>query len=232
MNKVLILFMSIGISLTGAAFSSEIPRQDATDHVSVLLKAELAKSYPGARIEITGPFNWVRGSLMKDVENVAVLGDNSRGAAQFLVNGGGASAEGYVSFAAWTKVPIAIRRVQPGERLTKEIFDVQDMNVATGSAHEFRGLILPASTDFSSLEARQTILEGQYPVSSGVRRVPDVKRGDSVRIQLDTGSVTLSTLGVAEEPAYINGQVRIVASQSKRQFVGKLLEGNIVEVKL
>ena len=49
-----------------------------------------------------------------------------------------------------------------------------------------------ATTDIAHLEARQTILEGQTLLSSAVERIPDVRRGDSVRVQLVSNGIMLS----------------------------------------
>jgi flagella basal body P-ring formation protein FlgA len=82
------------------------------------------------------------------------------------------------------------------------------------------------------LESRQTILQGQFITSSAVQRIPDIRRGDSVRIRMISGGLAVSTQGTAEEPGYINGKMRVMANKSKREFVGELSADGVVEVKL
>ena len=132
-------------------------------------------------------------------------------------------AEGRVTFTA--KVPARVahrRRVIPGDKLDAGNFKKIDIDVTQGQAHEMRGVILAQTTDLAGLEARQTILEGQFVVSSSVQKQPDVRRGDVVRIRLISGDLTVSLQGVVQEPAYLNGQVRVLSDRTKRELMGEL----------
>ena len=44
--------------------------------------------------------------------------------------------------------------------------------------------------------------------------------------------MSLTTAGTAEEPAYFDAPVRVMAAKTKRELVGKLLAGGVVEVRL
>lgn len=140
--------------------------------------------------------------------------------------------EGWISFASWTVAKVSTRRVRPGEPINSNYFISQKINLATGLAHEYRGVIISADSDLSRLEATQTILEGQFLMSSAVQRSPDIRRGDSIRIHLVSGELTLTTTGFAEEPGYLDKQIRVMTTKSKRELSGLLQEGGIVEVKL
>jgi flagella basal body P-ring formation protein FlgA len=214
-----------------AAITSPLHSTDSSDQLAAQIKQQLAHEYVGARVELTSGFAWTRGSMPSEIANVTLIGEGG-GEARFSVRGGTGYAEGAVRFAAFVQAPIALRRVLPGERLNADMFQAQEINVAMGMAHEYRGVILPVGMDVSSLEARQTILEGQYPLSTGVQKVPDVRRGDAVRIQLNSGDVILSTMGTASEPAYIGSQLRVVSAKTKHELVGKLKKDGIVEVQL
>jgi flagella basal body P-ring formation protein FlgA len=65
-----------------------------------------------------------------------------------------------------------------------------------------------------------------------VRRIPDVKKGEWVQIQLISGDVTLSTRGQAEEAGYLNQKLRVTSFGTKRLMEGELKSGGIVEVRL
>ena len=195
------------------------------------LTAEIGKSYPGARIELVGP-PMAQGDLPKSITGLKITGDNARGEAQFQVWNSETQMQVTVSFSAWAPAFVALRRIQPGEKLSSDLFVVQDVNLATGLAHEYRGVILGSATNLSNLEARQTILEGQYPMSTGVQKVPDVKRGDAVRIRMVAGDIYLNTAGIAQEPAYINGTIRVMTAKTKKELTGSLRDDGIVEVKL
>jgi flagella basal body P-ring formation protein FlgA len=198
-----------------------------------LLTKEVSKLYPNAKISFLNEINWVRGDHLDDSVGLSVIGDDSRGNIHFsITHQSGAISEGWVAFAAWVPARVPIQRIKPGQALSPELFVTQEVNVSTGPAREYRGVILPADYDLNGLEAMQTILEGQFLTSSSVQRVPDVRRGDSIRIHLISGELTLSTLGIAEEPAYMNKQVRVMTTKSKRELSGYLRSGGVVEVKL
>jgi len=127
---------------------------------------------------------------------------------------------------------VAKRRVLPGERLVRDTFDQREIDVSQGMARESRGLLLDRGVALETLEARQTILEGSYALSSAVQRVPDVKRGEAVQLRMRSGSVLLSTQGQAEEPGYLEGQIRVMSQKTKRSLVGKLVATGVVEVQL
>jgi flagella basal body P-ring formation protein FlgA len=92
--------------------------------------------------------------------------------------------------------------------------------------------MLSPSEDLSRLEARQTLLEGGFVTSSAVRRIPDLRRGDVVRLEVLSGEVRLSTAAQALESGNLNQRIRVQASKSKRELVGVVREGGVVEVKL
>jgi flagella basal body P-ring formation protein FlgA len=209
-------------------------RADNSDAVSALLQAQLAKAYPEAKVEITSTLHLTRGKSIPENPTVHVLNETARGEVVFSLTGESAAeyAEGYATFSAWTEARVAIRRIHPGETLTPDLFVSQNVNVAQGMAREYRGVILEKGESVSGLQSRQTILEGQLLTSSAVERTPDLRRGDTVQIHLINGAFELSTLGVAEEPAYLGGNVRVMASKTKRELVGLLRKDGVVEVKL
>ncbi len=223
-----------GVPVGNLEASAPDDRADVTDLICARLKSELAKLYPGAKIELTGSLRWTRGKLPGELDSLSFRGEDSRGNAYFGVNtaSSDSGADGWVSFAAWVPARISVRRIHPGERLSPELFATQDVNIAVGQAHEYRGILLDKSVPITGLQTRQTILEGGLLLSSAVERIPDVRRGDFVRILLQSGGLSLTTTGTAEEPAYLNDQVRVMAAKTKRELVGKLTPGGIVEVSL
>ena len=221
----------------GSAAVASIASTGPRAKIVQLLSKELEKKFPGARIEIGSNLYWTHGELSGNkVTQVILQGENAKGEAQFTAWGEGekgmGSAAAAASFSAWVPAWVALHRVHPGERLIPENFISQEVNVATGMPRENRGVILSKETSISGLEARQTILEGQYALSTGVQRVPDIRRGEPVRVRMLSGMIQLSTLGTAQEPAYLNGQIRVLTNQSKRELIGKLCADGVVEVQL
>jgi flagella basal body P-ring formation protein FlgA len=238
-QRATILFTTIFLLCTapsrptfGDEFSPDA-RVDSSDRVLAMVRAELSKQFPNARVDVTGGISWLRGALPAQPRSVSILATDGRGGAQFVARGSGLeAAEGQVSYSAWVSARIAMRRIHPGEKLEESAFNAQDVNIATGSAYEYRGVILARDAALAPLEARQTVLEGQFLTSTAVERVPDVRRGDTVRIQLISEGLTLSTSGTAEEPGFVDGRLRVITGRTKRELIGQLLNGNVVEVRL
>ncbi len=208
--------------------------EDTLPRMIELVKQEVSKKYLGAKIDLTGSIRWIRGSVPTELGAVKVLDETPRGEVRFFVTDAdtGLSSEAWTGVAAWVPALVATRRIHPGEKLSRDLFTIQPVNVAAGQAREFRGLILSPESDVSTLEARQTILEGQFLMTTAAQRSPDVRRGDAVTIQLIGDGMTLSTAGMAEEPGYLKGQVRVMTTKTKRQLVGQLTSQGVVEVKL
>jgi flagella basal body P-ring formation protein FlgA len=247
LRLVTFLFSVFIVTLLSVAYADS-PKVDmgADGRVSSEVSGELSKRYPGARIELTSAVQWlmVGGATSQNAANspqgeilsVRVGDENARGEVPFSVQSRDESglrlSWGRVNFAAYVSARIAARRIQPGELVRPDGFLIQDINVAFGPNHEIRGLILQPSDALVRVETRQTVLEGQPLLSSEIERVPDIRRGDSVRIELVTGSLTLSTLGTASEPGYLDGQIHVVSQKTKRELIGTLMSGGIVQVRL
>lgn len=210
------------------------PAPSASDRLIEQLSHGISKQYPGAKIALNPTLHWTYGALSENFQSVSILGETSRGEIMFSVTAsdGSRGGEGWASFAAWMPARVATKRVHPGDRLSADMFTDQSVNVAFGQPHELRGVILETDTSLASLEARQSVLEGQMLLSTSVQRVPNVRRGDAVVVQIVSNGLSLQTQGVAEEPGYTGGQVRVTASKTKRELVGRLSESGAVEVKL
>lgn len=204
------------------------------DKLNDLLKKEVKKQYHADDVSLTGPIQWARGSIPNLLGEVSLVGDDSKGNLQFIVidKETGNSNEGWVGFSAWVSANVAVRRLRPGEALSADAFVAKKINISTGQGHEFRGVIFPEKRDLAGLEAIQTILEGQFLVTSAVQKKPDIHRGDAVRIHLISDELVLMTLGIAEEPGYLTQQIRVMTGKGKRELLGLLRPGGVVEVPL
>ena len=104
--------------------------------------------------------------------------------------------------------------------------------MATGPIREYRGILVPADGDFSKLQTRQTLLENQFVTTSAIERQPDVRKGDSVRLDLLSGDLQLSTQATASENGSIGDRVRVLTTKTKKEVVGTIREDHSVEVRL
>lgn len=229
--RLIILILCLLVLMSQSAFADE----SVGDSLRTAVTAELTKRWPEAKVELIGPIRWSRGNPFSGKSlKVSVREISSKGEAEVLAidSSNGSTLSGWVNYAAWIHALIPSRRIYPGEKLVPDLFKSQEINGALGLAYEYRGLIIARDTSVVGLEARQTILQGQYLISTAVQKIPDVRRGDSITIRLISGGLSVSTLGTAEESAYIAGKVKVIENRSKREFVGSLIPGGIVEVRL
>lgn len=196
--------------------------------LNILIQNQLQKRNPDARIELDGKIVWTRGQAPKRVSQLTFLGDNARGVARFRVN----QSEFKVAYSAFLEVPVAIARITPRTRLRHDLFETRVINLARGSARIYRGNILSTTTSFHNLEARQTILPGNFVLASAVKPIPVVRRGDTVRVLIKAQGIVLSTSGRAQEEGSDGNKIRILTSATKRELSGKVLPTGSVEVVL
>lgn len=206
------------------------------DPVAASINAELSKRFPNARVELSEELHWTSSRPEGQIVSIRVGDENARAQVGFTVetrdDQGPHRGYGYATFGAWLPARVAVRRVMPGEKLQNDQFELREIDVASGTQREFRGVILDQRSEITQLQARQTLIEGQPLLSSAVERVPDVRRGDFVRVKIVSNGLTLSTQATASEPGYLNGPVRVLTAQTKRELSGKLISSGVVEVKL
>ncbi len=224
-----IIGFGIGFALSNFGFAAEKPEVK----VETLLRAELLKKFQGAAIEFLPGSTFPSGRENLELRQVRILSESGTGTADYsTLYSDGSTAIGQVRFSATVPTYVASRRVHPGEKLVGTDFQIQGVNVAQGLAYQYRGVMLPAKEKLDGLQARQTILEGQYPLTSGVERVPDIRRGDTVELKILSGEIRLSTMGQVQEPGYLNQSVRVLTQKTKKELTGQLKAGGIVEVRL
>lgn len=199
-----------------------------------LLKRELLKTYPKAEIELGSNIQWTKGGNVLEVRRVMLLGDDSKGNAHFLLEGAHHSEihEGWIPYSAWMDGRVALQKIKPGEPLRDSLFVRRKLNVAHGLGKEVRAFVLTPEVMVEDLESIRTILEGQPLLSTSVEHVPDVRRGDLVRVSIQAGSLNLNTSGTVQEVGYLNKRIKVLTLHGKRELQGVLLSKQLVEVEL
>jgi flagella basal body P-ring formation protein FlgA len=226
--KFLIGF-GIGLALSTFGFAAEKDE----GKLDRLLRTELVKRFPGASVEFLPGSTFPSGREDLELKQVRILSESGTATADYSVSyTDGSTALGQVRFSAMVPTFVASKRIHPGDKLSRGDFQIQPINIAQGLAYQYRGVMLPTKEKIDGLQARQTILEGQYPLTSGVERIPDARRGDPVELKIVSGEIQLSTMGQIQEPGYVGENVRVLTQKSKKELVGKLQAGGIVEVKL
>jgi flagella basal body P-ring formation protein FlgA len=200
----------------------------------------LAERIPGAEIRIPSleklcsqaPLNGYA-----SISTVRLVEDRAQGVVLFEINGSGEDGTPrsdlvQTPYSAWKRVLAPVRRIYPNTKLKNEDFKSQEVNVASGSPREYRGVMLSADTDLSGFQSRQTILENQFVTTTSVEKQPDLRKGDIVRLDLVSGDLTLSTQATVSEPGSIGERIRVLTAKSKKEVVGTVREDHSVEVKL
>jgi len=225
--------------LTFLAFAFSATSSYGLDDAALLssrLSKILSEKIPNAEIRIPNLENLVKSpeiAAITTLSSVRLIEDRATGVALFELNStDGVSTKIQTPYQALVKAPIAIRRIYPNTKLKKEDFRIDTINVAVGTAHDYRGVILYSDAKLDQMESKQTILEGQFVLSNAVQRQPDVHKGEMVKLELSSGDLTLTTSAVIQENASIGERVHVLTAKTKREMIGKVLEDHSVEVVL
>jgi flagella basal body P-ring formation protein FlgA len=232
LNLILKMICGFGI---GLAFSVIGHAEEKIEDVRVesVLRNELSKRFNDAAIHFLSGSTFPLPPEGVGVQGVRVLSETGTGTVNYSVQySDGASALGQARFSAMVPTYVAIRRIRPGEKLELSDFQLQSVNVAQGLAYQYRGVMFNEKDSLDGIQARQTILEGQYPLRSGVEKVPDIRRGDIVRVRIVSGDISLVTMGIVQEPGYLDQSLKILTQKTKKEMVGQLKKGGLVEVAL
>ena len=208
--------------------------------LSTLVRASLTEKIADAEIRIPSMVKLLAQKPMSDfsqISRVTLISEKPTGVAVFEVAGQDGDQHELTQtiqtpFEAWKKVPVAKHRIYPNAVLKNDDFRVQVVNVAKNPAREYRGVMVQANTNFDGQQSKQTILENQYVVDSAIQKQPDVRKGDTVKLELISGDLTLTTQAVTEEAGSIGGQIRVITAKTKREIIGRVKADRSVEVIL
>lgn len=231
MNLLFKFFLGIGLGIALSVIGNAAEKSE--NIIESTLRGELGKRF--ARAEIT----FLAGSTFPvehdgvSLKQVRILSEAGTGTVDYsVIYSDGSSALGQARFSAMVPTFVAMKRIRPGDKLARADFQIQSVNIAQGVAYQYRGVMFSANDSVDGLQARQTILEGQYPLTSGIEKVPDIRRGDVVQVKILSGDIALSTMAVVQEPGYLDQNLRVLTQKTKKELVGQLKKGGIVEVVL
>jgi flagella basal body P-ring formation protein FlgA len=210
--------------------ASPVYSNATVDRLDLLIKKEIATRYIGAHIEIIKALRLVQGTLPAQIQSVHVVSEPVHGEAVLSVNDGATQVR--ATYVAMVPALVAKVRISPNQRLSADMFVRQDVDVANGMAYELKGLVLPQEENVAGLQTRQTIMDGQFLTSTAVEKVPDVRKGDDIRIHIISGDLNLTAGGTAAEPGYINNTIKVIVAKTKHELTGLLQADGVVEVKL
>lgn len=227
------LVSTVALMLFSAASSFGL--DDATLLSSRIHKI-LSEKIPYAEIRIPNLEKLIKTpqiSAISEISSIRIVEERANGIALFeIVSTDGNSVKIQTPFQALVKAPVAVRRIYPNTILKKEDFRIDTINVATGQPREYRGVIVYDEQKLLHSETKQTILEGQFVVSNAIRKQPDVRKGETVKLELSSGDLTLTTAAVVQENASVGERVHVLTAKTKKEVIGKVKEDRSVEVSL
>lgn len=229
MIRFLVLFLS-----SSSAFAA--PTSYESD-VSKKILEKISERYPDCEIEVRASDIKFRENSIDQITDARILDEIRSGV--FLMktegkdeNGGKISALAEVSFSAFKNVFVASRRLQPNQKISLDDMHVEKVDVSRGSSRDIRGVLLSENQYHPRLQAKRTLLEGQFVTVDAIERMADVRRGDRIKISIQSENMNLNASGIAQESARNGEKVRVISVETKREFTGELRENSVVEVKL
>jgi flagella basal body P-ring formation protein FlgA len=226
----LIQIVSI-LFLANPAFATEF-----SDQVTLKIQASLKTKTPYATIRIPNLEKLCESAevrALNDVVDAKVIEERYNGVALIeLVSSTGESVRVQTPYQANVIVPVAIQRILPNTRLNKGDFRMELTNVASGPGRTYRGSMIMDLERLMNHETKQTIMEGQFVLNGQVQKSPDLRKGETVQIEILSGDLSLSTAATVLESASIGDPVRVLTAKTKKEITGKVRMDRSVEVKL
>ena len=234
--RLMFLFSAVfGIALQ-IVVPNSFAETDLGNRLSAMIKKTLEEKITRAEVEVPALDSVIENSAIKNFENITqvrLLDDKANGVAILEVSGENSETQVIQTpYTAWIKAPVATRRIYPNSKIKAEDIRIQSINVASGPAREYRGVLAAADTNFANMESRQTILEGQFVTTSAIQKQPDIRKGEMVKLELNSGDLSLSTQAISEESASVGDKIRVMTLKSKKEILGKVKEDHSVEVNL
>ena len=214
-------------SADGDAVNEPAELQAKTAKLKSKVAQHIQKSFLDCRVEIDGPVHWTA-KLPKNWNAFKFMNVTGKGEAHFQV--GLTTAK--VRFRAFKWVYVAKSRIRPGTRLTEELVEKKEVDVSSGFNSQYRAMMLGAKEKIEELETKQTILEGHVALSTGLKKVPDVRRGQNVRVKIKSGLLSITTSGAAQKDALAGDILRVQLRKTKKMLVGKLSKDGSIEVDI
>ena len=120
---------------------------------------------------------------------------------------------------------VAARSIAAGEVI--EAGDVRPASVAPSKLS--RGAFYEAS-QVVGRRAKRMMREGMVFRPDRIEDVPLIRRGGTVRIRLERGSLRIEAIGRAREDGVLGSPIRILNLESRREVVGIVREDGVVHV--
>ncbi|MBS1959346.1 MAG: flagellar basal body P-ring formation protein FlgA [Bdellovibrionales bacterium] len=237
--RVTCVVLSMGIVLSSASYAAD-QKPSLAEEISSKIVQQLSDRIPNARVKLPSLTGVAKQSPLSEIEkltDVRFIEDKASGVAVAEVIGtteGGREVRQVIQtpYEAWVEVPTAIQRIYPNTKLKTEDFKISKINVASGIAREYRGVMVGSEADLNKMESRQTILENQFVTRNAVQKQPDIRKGEMVKLELTSGDLSLVTQAIVQESGLVGDRIHVLTLKTKKEIVGKLRADHSIEVNL
>jgi hypothetical protein len=151
---------SLVLALIAISFSSTNSfGLDDANLLSSRIQKILSEKIPYAEIRLPNLDKLVKTaevSAITELRAVRLIEDRASGVALIeLTSTDGSNVRIQTPYQAMVNMPIAVRRIYPNTRLKKEDFRMENINVATGLARDYRSAIILDQSRLDQMETRQ-----------------------------------------------------------------------------
>jgi flagella basal body P-ring formation protein FlgA len=125
----------------------------------------------------------------------------------------------------YKKAPVAKRLIRSGELISENDFEVKEVNTTYAKDG------VPAAGYVNTKVANKIIQAGETIYFSDVRKVPDLFRGQVVKILVGNETFEITTTGTAEQDGNIGDRVRVRNESNKKSVTGQVTEKGTVKLE-
>ncbi|MBY6167463.1 flagella basal body P-ring formation protein FlgA [Pseudooceanicola nitratireducens] len=126
---------------------------------------------------------------------------------------------------ATLNVPVPLRRMLPGDRITDEDLGVVKLPLARVGV-----FTVTEARDLVGMQVKRLLTQGRPVMTQSITKPVIIDRGDRISIRYDDGLLSLSAPGKALDDAHMGQEIRIVNLVSNTSLTGVAVEKGIVEV--
>ncbi len=131
-----------------------------------------------------------------------------------------------VGLIAYKNIYIAARAVGKGE-----VVDEGDIRRVRRDVSTLRGAVVTRSRDLLGMRVRRSIPEGRAWQPRYLETVPVVRRGELVRLRLESGGLRIDGTGKAGADGRAGEFIRVLNAATKRYVTGRVDEEGTVHVR-
>jgi len=132
-----------------------------------------------------------------------------------------------VNIDVWKEIPILLTTVKRGETIHAQDVSMQRCNLA-----KLQGKFVDTMADVIGKSANRSLAAGSALYPDQLITPDMIKKGDTVVLTLQTGSITVSASGTAKQSGKQGDQISVDNLTSNRTVTGRIIDRNTVSISL